>query len=568
MNKLLGLKKANCKNCHKCIRECPVKSIQFSDHQANILPEECILCGRCVVACPQNAKDVRNDVLKVKEAMRAGKRVIASIAPSFISDFEVSGIAEMTVLLKQLGFYDVRETAEGAYIVKSEYERMIKNNEQDVIISTCCHSAVLLVSKHYPEALPYLAPVLSPMLAHAKLIKDENPDTYVVFIGPCISKKDEAEKNPGLVDCVLTFEELREWLLDEDVKVSQDINDDNLVRMSRFFPETGGIIKSMNTEDTGFRYLAVDGVKDCIAALENIINGKLSHCFVEMSICRGSCINGPMTRLYREEMLDSTIRLRNFAKPLSEKSSEDFNISTNISLAQKYQALTITSKKPTDEQITAILAEMGKTKSEHELNCGSCGYATCREKAVAVFLGKAEPSMCLPFMMEKAESFSDKIIMMTPNAIMVLDDKLNVQQMNRSAKRLFNLPASLKVKDMPAKDIIDTKPYSIILASGQKRLEQRRYLADYNKYVKESILYDKDHKIIICIMKDITDEQLESQRITEIRQQTVNTADKVIEKQMRVVQEIASLLGETTAETKIALTKLKEAISVEDSQNE
>ncbi len=568
MNKLLGLKKANCKNCHKCIRECPVKSIQFSDHQANILPEECILCGRCVVACPQNAKDVRNDISKVKEAMLSGKRVIASLAPSFISDFEVSGINEMTALLKQLGFYDVRETAEGAYIVKSEYERLIKNNEQNVIISTCCHSAVLLVSKYYPEALPYLAPVLSPMLAHAKLIKEETSDAYVVFIGPCISKKDEADKNPGLVDCVLTFEELREWLLDEDVKVPDDITDDSFVRMSRFFPETGGIIKSMNTEDTGFRYLAVDGVKDCIAALENIINGKLSHCFVEMSICRGSCINGPMTRHYREEMLDSTIRLRNFAKPLSEKSSEDFNISTDISLAQKYQPLTVSNAKPSDEQITAILAEMGKTKPEHELNCGSCGYATCREKAVAVFLGKAEPSMCLPFMMEKAESFSDKIIMMTPNAIMVLDDKLNIQQMNRSAKRLFNLASSLKVKDMPAKDIIDTKPYSTILTSGQKRLEQRRYLSDYNKYVKESILYDKDHKIIICIMKDITDEQLESQRITEIRQQTVNTADKVIEKQMRVVQEIASLLGETTAETKIALTKLKEAISAEGTQNE
>ena len=568
MNKLLGLKKANCKNCHKCIRECPVKSIQFSDLQANILPEECILCGRCVVACPQNAKDVRNDILKVKEAILSEKRVIASIAPSFIADFEVSGIAEMTALLKQLGFYEVRETAEGAYIVKSEYERMIKNNEQDVIISTCCHSAVLLVSKYYPEALPYLAPVLSPMLAHAKLIKEENPEAYVVFIGPCISKKDEAEKNSGLVDCVLTFEELRDWMLEEDVKATDDINDDSIVRVSRFFPETGGIIKSMNTENTGFRYLAVDGVKDCIAALENIINGKLSHCFVEMSICRGSCINGPMTRHYREEMLDSTIRLRNFAKPLSEKSFEDFNISTDISLSQKYQPLTIDNPKPTDEQITAILAEMGKTKPEHELNCGSCGYATCREKAVAVFLGKAEPSMCLPFMMEKAESFSDKIIMMTPNAIMVLDDKLNIQQMNRSAKRLFNLPASLNVKNMPAKDIIDTKPYSVILSSGQKRLEQRRYLSDYNKYVKESILYDKDHKIIICIMKDITDEQLESQRITEIRQQTVNTADKVIEKQMRVVQEIASLLGETTAETKIALTKLKEAISVEGTQNE
>lgn len=568
MNKILSLKKANCKNCHKCIRECPVKSIQFSDHQANILPEECILCGRCVVACPQNAKDVRRDISRVKDAIAAGKRVVASIAPSFIVDFDVHSPDEMETALKKLGFDSVRETAEGAYVVKSEYERMISEHRQEVIISTCCHSAVLLVQKYYPEALPYLAPVLSPMLTHAKLIKDEDPNAYVVFIGPCISKKDEADKNPGLVDCVLTFEELRAWFADDGITLSSSAPAKGSVRMSRFFPETGGVIKSMHTESSDYRYLAVDGVKDCIAALENIISGKLSHCFVEMSICRGSCINGPMVRSYRNEMLGATLKLRDFAKPLSAKEREDFNIETNIDLAQSFAPMAVSHEMPSEEQIIEILETMGKTKPEHELNCGSCGYASCREKAVAVFLGKAEPSMCLPFMMEKAESFSDKIIMMTPNAIMVLDDKLNIQQMNRSAKRLFNLASSLNVKGIPAVEIIDTKPYITILSSGQKRMEQRRYLTEYEKYIKESILYDKEHKIIICIMKDITDEQLAQQHANEIRQKTVDTADKVIEKQMRVVQEIASLLGETTAETKIALTKLKEAISVEGTPHE
>lgn len=568
MNSILSLKKANCKSCHKCIRECPVKSIQFSDHQANILPEECILCGRCVVACPQNAKDVRRDVDKVKEAIRAGKRVVASVAPSFIVDFDAESLGEMENWLKGLGFACARETAEGAYIVKKEYERLIKSKEQRVLISTCCHSTVLLVEKYYPEAIKYLAPVLSPMLAHAKLIKEEDPEAYVVFIGPCISKKDEADKNPGLVDCVLTYEELREWFADEKVELTSDTVAKNDVRVSRFFPETGGIIKSMDTEESEYRYIAVDGVKDCIAALKSIISGKTTDCFVEMSICRGSCINGPMVRRYRVEMLDCTVKLRDFAKPRGKAEREDFDIKTNVNIEQKFAPLTVNHLKPSEEEINKILESIGKTKPEHELNCGCCGYATCREKATAVFLGKAEPSMCLPFMMEKAESFSDKIIMMTPNAIMVLDDELNIQQMNRSAKRLFNLQASLNVKGMAAKEIIDTKPYVAILASSQVRLEQRRYLAEYDKYVQESILYDKEHKIIICIMKDITDEQVENRRVNEIRRQTVNTADKVIEKQMRVVQEIASLLGETTAETKIALTKLKEAISVEGSVDE
>lgn len=568
MNKILGLKKANCKNCHKCIRECPVKSIQFTDQQANILPEECILCGRCVVACPQNAKDVRHDIAAVKDAIRAGRRVIASVAPSFIVDFDARDLSEMEAWLQQLGFDSARETAEGAYVVKSEYERMAAQKEQNVIISTCCHSAVLLVEKYYPEAIPYLAHVLSPMLAHAKMIKEDDPQAFVVFIGPCISKKDEADRNPGLVDCVLTFEELREWFAEEKTDLSLSGGSEPLTRVSRFFPETGGIIKSMDTSTSGYHYLAVDGVKDCISALENITNGKLTNCFVEMSICRGSCINGPMVRKYREEMLGSTIKLETFAQPMDSDGHDDFHIDTGIDLAQTFTPANAGRVMPSEEQITAILEGMGKTKPEDELNCGTCGYATCREKAIAVFLGKAEPSMCLPFMMEKAESFSDQIIMMTPNAIIVFDDQLNIQQMNRAAKRLFNLPSSLLVKNTPAMEILDCKPYLDILGSGQKRMENRRYLTEYKKYVKESILYDKEHKIIIAIMKDITDEQLETQRVNEIRQKTVNTADKVIEKQMRVVQEIASLLGETTAETKIALTKLKDAISVEGAQDE
>lgn len=568
MNKILGLKKANCKNCHKCIRECPVKSIQFTDQQANILPEECILCGRCVVACPQNAKDVRRDVAAVKAAIQAGRRVVASVAPSFIVDFDARDLSEMETWLRQLGFDSARETAEGAYVVKSEYERMAAQKEQKVIISTCCHSAVLLVEKYYPEAIPYLAHVLSPMLAHAKMIKEDDPQAYVVFIGPCISKKDEADRNPGLVDCVLTFEELREWFEEENTDLSLTGNVERLTRISRFFPETGGIIKSMDTRTSGYHYLAVDGVKDCISALKNIVSGKLTNCFVEMSICRGSCINGPMVRQYREEMLGSTIKLETFAKPMDSESRDDFQIETGVSLAQTFAPANLNRVMPSEEQITAILESMGKTKPEDELNCGTCGYATCREKAAAVFLGKAEPSMCLPFMMEKAESFSDQIIMMTPNAIIVFDDQLNIQQMNRAAKRLFNLPSSLQVKNVPAMEILDHKPYLDILGSGQKRMENRRYLTEYDKYIKESILYDKEHKIIITIMKDITDEQLETQRVNEIRQKTVNTADKVIEKQMRVVQEIASLLGETTAETKIALTKLKDAISVEGAQDE
>ena len=159
----LTLKKSNCKNCYKCIRNCPVKAIRFSGNQAHIIGNECILCGQCFVVCPQNAKQIVDGTEKVKVLIQSGDPVVVSLAPSFIANYEGAGIEAMRKALKQLGFYDVEETAIGATIVKSEYERMLQEEERDIVISSCCHSINLLIQKHYPQALEYLADVVSPM---------------------------------------------------------------------------------------------------------------------------------------------------------------------------------------------------------------------------------------------------------------------------------------------------------------------------------------------------------------------------------------------------------------------
>ena len=210
MAKFLTLKKSNCKNCYKCIRNCPVKAIRFSGNQAHIINNECILCGQCFVVCPQNAKEIVDETEKVKVFLQSGDPVIVSLAPSFIANYEGVGINAMRKALKQLGFYDVEETAIGATIVKTEYERMLKEDERDVIITSCCHSINLLIQKHYPQALEYLADVVSPMQAHCKDIKSRFPNAKTVFIGPCLSKKDEAKKNG--IDAAITFEELEKAL--------------------------------------------------------------------------------------------------------------------------------------------------------------------------------------------------------------------------------------------------------------------------------------------------------------------------------------------------------------------
>lgn len=553
MNKFLQLKKSNCKNCYKCIRNCPVKSIKFADGQANIIPDECILCGRCFVNCPQDAKQIRDDVPRVKEMIASGKKVIASVAPSFIAEFPLMDFDAMKSALLKLGFADAQETAIGATIVKTEYEKMIASGKHDVIISSCCHSVNALIQKYYPSVLPYLADVLSPMLAHCRVIKEENPGACAVFIGPCISKKEEAELY-GECDVALTYEELEAWMNEAGVVPAGDSTEPDEGKRGRFFPIKGGIIKSMHTENTGFTYLAVDGVQNCIAAIKEIESGALKNCFIEMNACEGACINGPAISHHHKPLLSGEVKVVAFA------GDDEFRVAMPIDTFKNIPYIGTHEKIPGEAAIKEILAKMGKTSPEQELNCGSCGYPTCREKAIAVYQGKADLSMCLPFLKEKAETFSGYVINNTPNAIFVLDENLCVQQINKAGCALFNLKTPSDILGSPIVRLLNPADYLGVMTSGVPIKEKKHYLAEYKKYVAETIVYDHEYHIVFSIMRDITSEEERQSERSELCNKTVAITNEVIEKQMRVVQEIASLLGETTAETKIALTQLKDAL--------
>lgn len=553
MNKFLQLKKSNCKNCYKCIRNCPVKSIKFADGQANIIPDECILCGRCFVNCPQDAKQIRDDVPRVKEMIASGKKVIASVAPSFIAEFPLMDFAAMKDALLKLGFADAQETAIGATIVKTEYKKMIASGKHDVIISSCCHSVNALIQKYYPSVLPYLADVLSPMLAHCRVIKEENPGACAVFIGPCISKKEEAELY-GECDVALTYEELEAWMNEAGVVPAGDSTEPDEGKRGRFFPIKGGIIKSMHTENTGFTYLAVDGVQNCIAAIKEIESGALKNCFIEMNACEGACINGPAISHHHKPLLSGEVKVVAFA------GDDEFRVAMPIDTFKNIPYIGTHEKIPGEAAIKEILAKMGKTSPEQELNCGSCGYPTCREKAIAVYQGKADLSMCLPFLKEKAETFSGYVINNTPNAIFVLDENLCVQQINKAGCALFNLKTPSDILGSPIVRLLNPADYLGVMTSGVPIKEKKHYLAEYKKYVAETIVYDHEYHIVFSIMRDITSEEERQSERSELCNKTVAITNEVIEKQMRVVQEIASLLGETTAETKIALTQLKDAL--------
>ena len=535
------------------------KAIRFSGNQAHIIGNECILCGHCFVVCPQNAKEIVDGTEKARVLLQSGDPVVVSLAPSFIANYEGVGIESMRRALCKLGFFDVEETAIGATIVKTEYERMLREEERDIIITSCCHSVNLLIQKHFPSALEYLADVMSPMQAHCADIKRRMPNAKTVFIGPCVAKKDEAEYYEGLVDAVLTFEELTNWLKSERIELEKEV-DDTPESRARFFPTTGGILKTMAQDAPGYTYIALDGVDNCISALKDIESGKIHKCFIEMSACVGSCIGGPVMEKYH-----NTSPIKDYVTVADYAGERDFEVDQPAPMGLKKHFSMIEKKLqvPSENDIMAVLRQMGKFKPSDELNCGSCGYNSCREKAIAIIQGKAEISMCLPFLKDKAESFSDTIVNNTPNGLIVLNENLEVQQINNAARKIMNIRAASDVLGEPVVRILDPTVFVQVRNSGRTVRDQRTYLAEYKKYVEQTVVYDSDSRMLIGIMRDITDEEADREKKARINKQTVEVADTVVEKQMRIVQEIASLLGETAAETKIALTKLKESIGDE-----
>ena len=558
MANCLTLKKSNCKSCFRCVRKCPVKAIRFSGNQAHIIGNECILCGNCVVQCPQNAKEIADGIEKTRVLIQSGDPVVVSLAPSFVANYDGIGIESMRRALKKLGFYDVEETAIGATIVKKEYERMLAEDERDVIITSCCHSINLLIQKRFPECLEYLAEVMSPMQAHCSDIKKRIPNAKTVFIGPCVAKKDEAEYYADIVDAVLTFEELDHMLAEERITLEAE-TDANEKSRARFFPTTGGVLKTMAQNVPGYTYIAIDGVENCMTVLKDIASGNVHKCFIEMSACVGSCIGGPVMNRAKKPLASDYLKVAKYA------GEHDFEVEqpTPAELRKNFAAIEHKLPDPTEFEIMNVLRQMGKFKPSDELNCGTCGYNSCRDKAIAVIQGKAEISMCLPYLKDKAESFSDTIVNNTPDGLIVLNENLEVQQINNAARKIMNIRAASDVLGESVVRILDPTVFAQVKKSGRSVHCQRVYLAEYKKYIEQTVVYASDSRMLIGIMHDITDEESEREKKARINKQTVEVADTVVEKQMRIVQEIASLLGETAAETKIALTKLKESIGDE-----
>lgn len=558
---IIQLKEANCKNCYKCIRHCDVKSITFHDDQAHILEDECVLCGKCTMICPQNAKQIQSDVQKVCAMIDRGERVYASIAPSFVASFRGVSFAQLSAALKRLGFAGAEETAIGATAVSAEYARITEAHQAPNLITTCCPTINMLVEKYFPDLLDQLAPVPSPAVAHARMLRAAHgEDAKVVFIGPCISKKQEAITS-GAMDAALMYDELKEWLHRENIAVDGEEDPEALEMhhtLSRVYPVPGGVLKTIPQEKRShYMAVAVDGLDRCIQTLKDIREHHITGYLLEMSSCVDSCVGGPGIRgheatpflVSKEEVYAFSRRDNKGELPASERVSVD--------MAEEYKPRQAKKAIPTEEEIRQILRSIGKNTEADMLNCGACGYDTCREKAIAVYQGKAHLKMCLPYMRQRAESMSNTILDNTPNGLLVLDKQFHLLQFNRSAASILNLDNSCLGMDISA--FLNMDELSAIRESGERVMGVRCKTAIYDVMVEQSIVAISDREYLV-LFKDISAEEESLREMDKMRQETIATAQAVIDKQMRVAQEIASLLGETTGETKAALLKLKDSM--------
>lgn len=561
---IIDFKATKCRHCYKCVRYCEVKAIMIKDGRAEIMPENCVLCGRCLQICPQSAKTLVSDLEIVRGMIASGQKVVVSIAPAYMGLLKYRTIGQVRAALLHLGFADVRETSQGAALVTAEYARLLQEGQMENIITTCCPSVNDLIEKYYPQLVHQMAPVVSPMISHGMMIKKQmGSDVKVVFLGPCIAKKKESqdERNDGYIDAVLNFNDINRWFQDENIVIEdcEDMPFETMdPRINRLYPVTNGIVSSVlatQKKADGYRKFHVHGEKNCMDLCSSMIRGEIKGCFIEMNMCSGGCIKGPTVRdesISRFKVkLDMEERIPK--EPVPEEETRP--VLEGISLKKVFLDRSPKVPVPTKEQIQQILAMTGKLHVKDELNCGACGYPTCREKAVAVFQKKAELNMCIPFMYEKSESFANLVMETSPNVVLIVDEDMKIMEYSAVGEKYFGKTRSQALQ-MYLYEFIDPTDFQWVFDTHQNIRGKKVHYPEFKLHTLQNIVYIEKENVVLATFIDITKEEEQAGMDYARKLDTIDLAQKVIHKQMMVAQEIAGLLGETTAETKTTLTKL------------
>jgi len=551
---ILMTSSAKCHDCYRCVRVCPVKAIRIENGQAEIDGDKCILCGTCVRECPQHAKSYRNDIVTVTELINKG-RVVASVAPSFAAVYGSDKALLVPSALRKLGFWRVEETSIGAAAV-SDY---VKDEISDSCSGICsaCPAVINYIEKYSHESIPLLMKAVSPMIAHAKLIKEKRKDVAVVFIGPCIAKKGEAEREEykGIIDAVLTFSELDEWMKMKEINLLNcaesgfDSVSDNI--SSKMFPLPGGMLKTI--EKSGDEYidkvLSADGAINCMELIKAAGVSETLE-ILEPLFCYGGCLNGAGISSNKNifERRNDLIRYSLSKKDILGKN--DYK-GISVDLKTEYKARKIEMIIPTEQQITEIYEKTGKANPERRLDCSACGYHSCRENAIAMINGMAEPQMCLPYMRLLAERRTDRIMETSPNGMVILNDRLRIVAVNTSFKKYFGVSEGVCGRHI--NNLTDATDYEKVLSEGG-RLESMIYVE--GKEFHQIVYLLPEEKQLVGIYVDVAHVKLTEAKIKHLRRQTAEKAQQLLNHQIEMAQQLTKFLGENTAKSEALLEKL------------
>jgi iron only hydrogenase large subunit-like protein len=561
-NNTIYTERHECQDCHKCIRECPVKAIRVQDGYARVVPEMCVLCGNCIVVCPNNAKQVRDDLPRVKELLASGRKVMVSLAPSFVAQFPGLRAGQLIHALKQLGFAAVSETALGAQHVSASVLAMMRGEPGHVWISSACPVVVDFVAKYHPECEPNISPLLSPLLTHCKMLRAHyGADIATVFIGPCIAKKQEAEQHPELLDAVLTFEELDNWLGEEDIDLANvtETEEDRFAledaREGSLYPIEGGMTPGITRsgEVQGSQVMSFSGIANVEQALKGIAEWRPEHnLFLELTACAGSCVNGPKAARNRS-IAKRRFEVLQYAKP-----ADDAPRAENLAATRPYTASPIERNGFSELQITEALRSVGKYSAEDELNCGGCGYESCRDFAHALIARNAERMMCATYTRRLAQKKANALLRKMPSAVVIVDEQLKIIECNKNFLRLFSEDAEQE-KELEGAALDAVIPFSHlfrrVLESGEDMVSHDiRYL---RSILNTSIFTIEPHTVLCGIFQDITEPIFQKEQI-------IGRAREVIQKNLKTVQQIAYLLGENAADSEIILNSIVRSFSPED----
>ena len=548
MTDIITTHQAECMDCYRCLRNCPVKSISFVTKQAKIDPDRCILCGRCVVECPQKAKVYLNQTDEILKMLQDDLPVVLSLAPSYLGSFDQSP-NQLFSEICQAGFADVEETAIGATLTTREYRRLIHTPEWEgkTGLSTCCPVIVSLVEKYFPKLRQNLLPVLSPMVAHSRLIRAQRGDQCrVVFAGPCIAKLDEAERFG--VDAALTFGQLKVLLLAQANKRKQSSKSEFAHRgewiPTRSYPIHNGVLFSVKGAwGSDQDYWSIEGMDQCMEVLHALENGDIDPVFIEMMACVGGCVGGPAidsknTLYKRKQIIQDTIQISQGMKLAN-------ILESNCPMQKEFKDRSIINTIYSDTQIQEVLQKMGKNSPVDERNCEGCGYNSCRDKAIGVLSGLATIEMCVPAMRAKAESVAHTVMQNTPNAVLVLDEAMTIRDYNPAAQKLLSkIPFALGLE---LGDYLDVDVYANAYRSQTNLYNGCINYPQWDLITRQTIVPIPSEHLVMLIIEDVTMAEAERQEMDAMKANVMEKAKKVINQQMTVAQTIASLLGETNS---------------------